>query len=244
MESDIPSFDTFPMRILPDTCVELVVHYNDPYKTTFSDNSSSIQNRSMIVAQMRSYLEILPHGKPGLIAVRFSAQGAYHFFGVPMKEIANGETPLNEVWSGLGTEIEEKIGEARNNQSRIDIIQQYLLLQLAKNGSYDQLIDYCLEEINNSRGQISMEELAGKTGVSNRQLLRKFNKCVGLPPKEFSKIVKFNNALNYLNRFPGRSFTDTAYDCGYFDQAHFIRDFKAYSGLTPSEYLFASNVVY
>lgn len=80
LENDTATFGGTPMRILPDTCVELVIHYNDPFKTTFSNDSTSIQDRSFIVAQMKNFMEIQPNGKVGLIAVRFTAWGAYHFF--------------------------------------------------------------------------------------------------------------------------------------------------------------------
>ena len=77
MESNAPIWNIPTLRILPDTCIELVVHYNDPYKTTFSDNKSSIQQRSLIVGQMKSFTNIQLHGKVGFIAVRFSAWDAY-----------------------------------------------------------------------------------------------------------------------------------------------------------------------
>ncbi len=246
MESDTPAFDSGPgtMRILPDTCVELVVHFKDPYKTIFADNTTSLQPQSMIVAQMKSFIEIRPQGKTGIFAVRFSAYGARHFLGMPMHEVANGETPLSYVWKNLATEIEERIFSATNNDIRCNILQQYLLTLLAKNGRHDTAIDFCLTEIYQSHGQISVEALAYNTGISNRQLVRRFNNCVGLSPKEFSRITKFIHALNFMNRFPEKSLTEVGYDCGYYDQAHFIRDFKEYSGLTPGEYLASGNVVY
>ena len=244
MENDTALFDAVPMRILPDTCVELVVHFADPYKTTYSNNTCMIQQQSMIVAQMKNFIEIQPNGKTGFIAVRFSAWGAYHFFGIPMKEVANGETGLQDVWKDLATEIEERIFSEQTNNHRIKIIQQYLFAQLSKNGRFDNAIDFCLTEISSAKGCISIEDLAYKTGISNRQLIRRFDNCIGLSPKEFSRITKFIHSLNYLKQFPEKNFTETGYDCGYYDQAHFIRDFKEYSGLTPTEYLISENTVY
>mgnify|MGYP003577273785 CR=1 FL=1 len=76
MESDSTVFNGPPIHILPDSCVELVVHFGDPFKTTFSDNSTSIQGQSFVVAQMKSFMKIQSHGETGIIAVRFSALGA------------------------------------------------------------------------------------------------------------------------------------------------------------------------
>ena len=115
-----------PMRILPDSCVELVIHFNQPNKTTFSNDSAEIQPQSFVVAQMKNFIEIEPHGKIGMICVRFSAQGAYHFFGMPMKEIANGLVDLKLIWNNLAKEIEDRIVTSRNTDQRNQIIQKYL----------------------------------------------------------------------------------------------------------------------
>ena len=233
-----------PMRILPDSCVELVVHFRQPYKTTFSNNITEVQPQSFVVAQMKNFIEIAPSGRTGMVCVRLSAQGAYHFFGLPMREISNGFTDLNFVWNGLAKEIEERIVNARTTENRIDIIQQYLLLQLSKNGKVDVTVDHCLHLIYKAKGQIRIDDLASNTGLSNRQLVRKFNNLIGLSPKEFARIIKFINSLRYLKQSNVGYLTEAAYECGYFDQAHFVHDFKEYSGLTPTEFLKLDNVFF
>ncbi len=233
-----------PMRILPDSCVELVIHFRQPYKTFYSNSITEVQPQSFVVAQMKNFIEIAPNGKIGMVCVRLSAQGAYHFFGLPMLEISNGFTDLNFVWKGLAKEIEERIVECKATTKRVDIIQTYLLLQLSKNGKPDSTVDRCLDLIYASKGQVRIEDLSQKTGVSNRQLIRKFNNCIGLPPKEFSRIIKFINSLHYLKQQDNLYLSEASYDCGYYDQAHFIRDFKEYSGLTPTEFLKLDNVFF
>lgn len=244
MENDANVLDGPIMHILPDTCVELVVHFSDPYKTTFSDNSISVQERSFVVAQMKSFMKIQSNGKTGLIAVRFSALGAYHFFGTPMKEFANGETGLINLWNDMAIEIEEKICLAKTTHQRSQIIQRYLQIQLFKNGYVDKAIEFCINEIKQTNGQVSVEVLADKVGISNRQLVRRFDKCIGLSPKEFARITKFIGSLDMMNCFKNKSLTEIAVEAGYYDQAHFIHDFKEFSGMTPTEYLLSSNVVY
>ncbi|HEY0652656.1 MAG TPA: helix-turn-helix domain-containing protein [Chryseosolibacter sp.] len=233
-----------PMRILPDSCVELVIHFNQPYKTTFSDNKAEVQPQSFVVAQMKNFIEIQPNGKIGMLSIRFSAQGAYHFFGMPMKEIANGIVDLKLVWNNLAKEIEERIIESRTTQQRVRRIQQYLLMQLSKNGKADVTVDHCLNLIYSAKGQVKVEDLATTTGMSNRQLVRKFNNSIGLSPKEFARIIKFIGSLNYLKQNQDTNLSAAANNCGYYDQAHFIHDFKEYSGLTPSQFLSLDNVFY
>lgn len=244
MESDFQVLDGPPMHILPDTCVELVVHFSDPYKTTFSDNSISVQEQSFVVAQMKSLMKIQPNGKTGFIAVRFSAVGAYHFFGMPMKEIANCETGLRRLWKDMAPEIEEKICFAKTTLQRAQIIQRYLRIQLSRNGFVDKAIEFCVNEIKQAKGQMPVEALADKVGISNRQLVRRFDKCIGLSPKEFSRITKFICTLDMMNAVKNKSLTAIGFEAGYYDLAHFIHDFKEFSGMTPTDYLVSSNVVY
>jgi len=244
MESDADVFGGTPIHILPDTCVELVIHFSDPYKTTRSDNSFSIQEQSFVVAQMKSFMKIQPNGKTGLIAVRFSALGAYHFFGIPMKEIANGDVGLRNLWKDMAPEIEDRIFLAENTQRRSRIIQNYLQLQLSRNGFIDKGIEFCVNEIKHANGQISVDTLADKAGISNRQLVRRFDKCIGLSPKEFIRITKFISSLDRMNFAKNQSLTEIAVDSGYYDQAHFIHDFRKFSGMTPTDYLASTNVVY
>ncbi|HEX6892003.1 MAG TPA: helix-turn-helix domain-containing protein [Chryseolinea sp.] len=244
MESDSPMLDGTPMHILPDTCVELVVHFRDPYKTTYSDNTVSIQHQSMVVAQMKSFIRIQSCGKTGIIAVRFSALGAYHFFGIPMNEISNREVSLRNLWPGIAGEIEERVNLAETTDRRAQIIQKYLRLQLAKNGYVDKTVDFCVKEIKRAKGQLSISALTEKAGISSRQLVRRFDKCIGLSPKEFVRITKFIGALDMINNTKGESLTEIALTSGYYDQAHFIHDFRKFSGMNPTEYLSSSNVVY
>jgi AraC-like DNA-binding protein len=80
--------------------------------------------------------------------------------------------------------------------------------------------------------------------MSNRQLVRKFGNSIGLSPKEFTRIIKFIGSLNYLKTNRNNNLAEAAHSCGYYDQAHFIHDFKEYSGLTPSQFLTLDNVFY
>ena len=99
----------------------------------------------MVVAQMKSFMKIQSHGKTGIIAVRFSAVEAYHFFGIPMKEISNREVSPKNLWSGIAAEIEEKIYLAKTTDQRSQIIQKYLQIQLSRNGYIDKTVELCVK---------------------------------------------------------------------------------------------------
>src|SRR5689334_12787806 len=123
MENEPDEVPDFRMRILPDSCVEMVVHYRNPLVTTFSNGSHALQPTSFVVAQMKSFIELMPSRNYGFISIRFSAEGAYHFFGLPMKEIVNDIVPLQNVWQDVAGEIENRISEAHDGLERSSIIQ-------------------------------------------------------------------------------------------------------------------------
>lgn len=241
MENDPGEIPHFSMRILPDSCVEVVVHYAQPLTTTFSDGKQTVQPSGFVVAQMKSFIELAPTGSFGFMSIRFPAQGAYHFFGVPMKEIVNGVVDLSDVWKSFSTDLTERVQLASNGSERSDIIQQSLMLQLRKNGQFDKAVDYAISELYRSHGQLSIEQLATKIGLSNRQLIRRFDQKVGMSPKEFGTILRFIHATRLL-RDQSNSVYDISYLSGYYDHAHFFHDFKKFSGLSPGQFQGRSDV--
>jgi AraC-like DNA-binding protein len=236
METEGKTSSIAPVRILPDTCVEFVIHFKKPYVTTFPDHVRSLQPQSFIVGQMKRPFVMEPAGGVGLIAARFSAWGAYHFFSFPLREVADQFVDLNFLWSHRAKEIEYRIITEKNTSRRIERLQEILLLQLLQNNQHDKTVDYALSLIRASNGLLSIRDLAQAAGCSERQLLRKFDRCVGLSPKEFARIVRVHHALRALRLYPEKSLTEVTYECGYHDQAHFIREFNAFTGFTPGEY--------
>lgn len=244
LEGEPPPSDAPRERILPDSCVELVFHFKDPFRSHFADGGTALQPRSFVAGQMRRFLEIEPAGRMGLIAVRFHAHGAYRFFSQPLSEVANAVIDLPRVWTRRGDEWTERVAMAPGPRDRLQVIEGALLSCLRENDRHDSLVDRCLQRIDLSKGQISVADLAGELGISNRQLTRRFESAVGLAPKEFARISRFLQAAHALSQRTSHTLTETALDCGYFDQAHFNHEFRAFAGMTPGEFPSFPNVVF
>ena len=244
VESDRAIYDAPRERILPDRCVELVFHFEDPFQTHFADGGSASQPRSFVVGQMRRFLEIEPAGRIGLIAIRFHAHGAYRFFSPPLREITNGVVDLRNVWKKRGSEWTERVALARRASDRLRLLEDALLESLRRHDRHDRTVDRCLHRIDVSHGEMSVAELASELGLSNRQLTRRFENAVGLGPKEFARISRFLRAVRSLSKRPGCTLTETALDCGYFDQAHFNHEFREFAGMTPGEFSLFPNVAF
>jgi AraC-like DNA-binding protein len=242
-ESDHVVLDARRERILPDSCVELVFHFRNPFRTHFADGTNELQPHAFVVGQMKRFLEIEPEGRMGLIAIRFYARSAYLFFQKPLNEVAAGIVDLEDIWKGRAQELTERIALAGNMAARVRLIEETLVRLLSLNG-YDRTVDRALQLLETNYGQLNVAQLASDLGVSNRQLTRRFQHAVGLSPKEFSRVSRFLNALRCLNARQHSSLTEVALACGYFDQAHFNHEFREMAGMTPGELLTFPNVAF
>jgi AraC-like DNA-binding protein len=222
-------------RILPDSCVELVFHFHDPYRTYFANGESALQPRSFVVGQMRQFLEIAPEGRAGLLAVRFFARGAYLFFQRPLSEVAAGVVDLQDLWRSRAREWTERIALARDMAERVRFLERILLSLLRGNGRTRPAVDRALRLIEGSRGRLRIDDLADEVGVSNRHLTRQFQSAVGLTPKAFGRVARFLHAVELLAAKKHAALADVAHDCGYYDQAHFIHEFRELAGMSPGQ---------
>lgn len=232
--------DTSHVRVLPDTCVELFLNYTS---TPIAIIGDELYQRSMISFRMSRPMDIRMRKGAGCLAVCFYPGMAYKFFHLPMQMLTDTNTALSDIWKGLAEEIEEKLACARNNDTRIFIVQNYLLRQLARSKN-DPQVARCLQQVQLSAGLTSVGDLTNDIGISQRHLSRKFQQYIGLSPKEYLRVYRFMQSLSHLKEYPGHSFTEIACKSGYYDQAHFNHDYKTYVGCTPAELVKASDILY
>jgi AraC-like DNA-binding protein len=243
LESDGAVFDASSERILPEGCVELVFHYASPLLSRYAGAATFEQPRSFVVGQMRRFLEITPHGRVGFVAIRFTVRGAYLFFPGPLSELTNRDVELENVWGDFAREVAERVADGPNMAARVASVERALLRQ-ARRDRFDPLVNRALQLIEQQGGQTSVAELAPTLGSSARQLARRFQATVGVSPKEFARVTRFLRAVRAIDAGSFATFTETALECGYFDQAHFNHDFRELAGMTPADFCRSSNVVY
>jgi AraC-like DNA-binding protein len=231
-------------RVLPDTCLELFVNYVETGPTQIGDRSVSGKTRSYIVARMNNYLDVHSPGAIGFVSVCFYPGKARQFFPIPMKETATSPLVLKDIMHDFSLSLEEAVAEADSNEERVKHLQDFLVNLLMKNSHPDKAVDYCVNQINYHRGQLSITSLAREAGISNRQLVRRFNEQIGISPKEFARVTKFIHSLHVLKSYPQMNLTQIAYESGYYDQAHFIHDYQEFAGYSPGTLLQASDTVY
>jgi AraC-like DNA-binding protein len=231
-------------RILPDACVELVIRFRDPFRNYLADGTTNVQPESFVVGQMKQFLQIEPRGATGFVAVRFHARSAYPFLRSPLTEITNSVVPLKEIWNNRGDEYTERVALARGMSARVRIVEEMLLEALRENGQRDCTIERCVQLIQNATEPIVITELASTLGLSSRQLSRRFQNAIGMTPKEFVRVHRFIRAARRMRERPDSSLTQMAYECAYFDQAHFNHEFREFAGMTPGQFTVAKNVAF
>ncbi|WP_460975285.1 helix-turn-helix domain-containing protein [Spirosoma knui] len=243
VESDTSAVTSDPIRVLPDTCVELFVNTGEPQSIASSVGKIAHVSRSFVTSRMNQFMDVRTFSSVSYVSVCFWSGSAYSFFPVPMQAVANQVVDLQDLWGRSADEMQQSVDEAPTMTQRVQCIQQHLIRQLAKASQYDLGVARCIDQISQVHGQLSLEELANRIGISNRQLIRRFNQCVGLAPKEFARITAFKHALAQLKISPDYNLTQIAYDSGYYDQSHFIHACREYSGLSPRQLLQANYIL-
>lgn len=222
--------------IVPDGCMKMIFHYGDPYKHYPENGNSIFLPRCFVIGQLTGPYEVEPTGETGIFFVCFHPFGFLPFATFPIKEMENTAVPLEKLFGKDGQEIEHKILNAHTTSERINLIETFLFNRLTDTETIDHIVKSTIETILTANGQLSVDELSQKNNINRRQLVRKFSLSIGLSPKQLSKTIRLQATLKMLLNKKITSLTDLAYESEYYDQAHFIKDFKEFTGLTPKEF--------
>jgi AraC-like DNA-binding protein len=224
--------------IVPDGCFEMIFHYGDLYKQYYDTGQHIIQPRCFIIGQLTKPLEIEPTGVTGIFAVRFHPNGFVPFTStsISIKDLSNTAFDLSKVFGKEGEEIVQKVINAASTLERINCVESFLISKIINTQTIDRIVKSAVETIITANGQLSIQALSQKVDINRRQLERRFSSTIGLSPKQLSKVIRLQAAFKLLIDKKNTSLTDLAYEGEYYDQAHFIKDFKELTGVTPKEF--------
>lgn len=222
--------------IVPDGCMEMIFHYGDLYRQYITEEASILQPRCFVIGQLTKPLEIEATGETGIFSVRFYPDGFLPFATVPIKEMENKAISLEELFGADGLRIEQSILNTSLVPERIKLVEEFFLSRLVSVEVVDRIIKSTIETILTANGQLSVDELSKLGKINRRQLERKFSTTIGLSTKQLSKIIRLQTTLKMMVNKKFTSLTGLAYEGDYYDQAHFIRDFKEFTGVTPKEF--------
>lgn len=224
-------------RILPDGCIEMIFILGDDVKRYTSEEAYILQPRTMVLGQISEPFFVEPTGVVHSFAIRFYPYGFANFTSIPIKALANRETPLGLLLGEkIAGDLEHGIVHAVNTAERIAIMDDFFLHKLKEHMIVDNILKSTVDMMLSAKGNITTSSLLKGELSKRRQLERKFFKQVGMSPKQLGKVIRLQAALKMLLNRKSENLTSIAYESQYYDQAHFIKDFKEFTGVSPKEF--------
>jgi len=228
-------------RALPNGNVEIFFHSNGN-KIHFYEKKKHIQYKNFIVGifdlnyPMKINITSSENKLKGL-SISLNHQGVNKILAIPLYKVTNRIIDIESFWGLEGTQLINLITNENKDQDKIQILNDFFMLQLNNKIPIDQEeIHSILDLIEKKSGKITVGEIARYTALSYKSIYRKFYNHLGLSPKVYLKIIRFNRACRLLHLFPNINWGELVYHCGYYDQAHFINEFHKIMKETPLHY--------
>lgn len=171
------------------------------------------------------------------VGVHFRPGGAYPFLGLPAGELRDADIPLEALWGAKATELRDRLLDAETPEARFCVLEQTLMARMARLLACHPAVAFALREFRSAPRTRTVGEVSERTGLSRRRFIQLFREEVGLTPKLFCRIRRFQEVVRLVGSGRRVEWPDVALGCGYFDQSHFIHDFREFSGITPTDYL-------
>lgn len=235
--------DAQRQRIIPDGCIEMAFILGDDIKRYTSGSDFILQPRAMVLGQTIKPFYIEPTGYVNTFAIRFFPYGFASFIKEPIKSLANKETPMDLLFDpSAARDLEQKIIQANGTAERIEIIEEFLLGQLLTRATIDKVVKMTIAALLETKGSAAIQAILKEDLSKRRQLERTFLKQIGISPKQLGKVIRLQTALKMLIDQKEDNLTAIAYESDYYDQAHFIKDFREFTGTSPKEFLGNENL--
>lgn len=220
-------------RILPDTSI--VIAFRLRGHVTYSDNGATQNLPQSVISGIREASRLVDYSaNTANLLVIFTEGGAAAFFKEPLHELGGISVALDYLIQPTKVQaIEEELATAGNDHQRIAIVERFLLSELKKSAA-DLLVNEAIQKIKHANGDIKIKELLSNLPISRDAFEKRFRKITGTTPKHFSVIIRIKNLIEHYSGTV--SLTEAAYTAGYFDQAHFIKDFRVFTGQTPHDF--------
>ena len=227
-------------KILPTGTIDLIINFGQPYKRIDSQTGAvlSEQKQSWLCGLQNEFiLSEAGSDFTDVIGVRFKPGGMFAFFDFPAAEISNDLIELDLIWGRFARDVREQLLETQILDRQFAIFEAALLQKLRGEFNHLKTIRFAIEHLEQTEHLPSLRALSEKIGFTQKHVITLFNKMVGVSPKRLYRISKFQKVLHAVDPASSASWAEIAYACGYYDQAHFNKDFSGFTGLTPSAYL-------
>src|SRR5262249_31558751 len=225
------------VRIVPSGTMELVFNLDEDelgiYDTEQPGSYKSFSGAFFSGAYARPlFVDTRGH----VMGVHFKPGGAFCFLGVPASELANIHVDLEALWGKFTQDLREQLCAAANPVGRFRVLKNALIARLENTSEEHRAVRAAVDIFGREAGEARTRNLAAHLGLSRRHFIKVFSNQVGVTPKQFGRVQRFQRAVDLMQSSSKPDWADIAVACGYFDQSHLIHDFQTLSGLNPTEF--------
>jgi AraC-like DNA-binding protein len=226
-------------RCLPTGTVEIVVNLDDTDARAY-DRRDADRPRGfcgpLVCGAQSGFFVVDTADQASTMGVHFRPGGAFPFLG-PAGELRDALVPLEALWGTEAWRLRDRLLDAATVEERFRVLEQALLARATKPLGRHPAVAFALEQFRSVPQRLTVSEAARRSGLSQRRFIRVFDEEVGLTPKLFYRVQRFQRVLRLVEDRREVEWADVALECGFFDQPHLINDFHAFSGVTPTAYL-------
>jgi len=225
-------------RELPTEIAPLIINFGPPFRIYDPADASRYQEiSSFVTGAFDSFVVVGTTGAYACIQVNFTLLGMRLFLRQPLQELTNRVVSLDDVFGASAERLIGELYEAPTWASRFDIVDREILERLANVPAPAVGVQWAWRRLVRTAGQVVIGDLAREIGWSHKHLVSQFSEQIGLTPKVMARVLRFGRAADLLTTSERGQLADIAIACGYYDQAHFTRDFRAFAGVSPTELL-------
>jgi AraC-like DNA-binding protein len=226
-------------RLLPDSTVELVVNLKEDrirvYDSRNCEHGHTIPG--CVVSGPRSeFFVVDTETQAETMGVHFRPGGAFPFFKMPASELKDQSVALEFLWGSGSRLLRERLLEAQTPEAKFSVLERCLLEQLTNAEKRHPAVSFAMNRLLSGHA-CPVSRIVEEVGLSSRHFIQLFRDQVGLTPKLFSRVGRFQKIVQIVHGKQSVDWAELALACGYYDQAHFIHDFQSFAGIKPTDYL-------
>lgn len=226
-------------RILPNGKSQLIINLKEDQIRSYDPETGKLSGtvRGTILTGVQTRFSIIDTAEQELVmGAVFRPGGTRPFLRMPAFEIADMDVELESIWDrSTARTLRERLLETEGADARLRLLEQILLDTLTSHLLHPSVV-YALETFVRRPLYTSVGEVTDQIGMSPKRFIERFKTEVGYTPKQFCRILRFQQVVSQAHQKTSIDWSGLALDCGYFDQAHFIHDFRSFAGFTPTAY--------
>jgi AraC-like DNA-binding protein len=223
-------------REVPTEIMPVIINFGAPIRLFDPDDPTRWTDfDSFAAGPYDTYVLIGSAGPSGGVQINFTMLGARLFLGRPLADLTNRVVALEDLFGATARRLKAELYDAPTWEARFTILDREIAGRLGGARQPSAAVVWTWRRLMATDGRVSIGALVSEVGCSQKHLIAQFKEQLGLSPKVFARVLRFGRAIESLKQGAGVRLVDVAADCGYYDQAHFSRDFRGFAGVTPTE---------